>query len=110
MRSSILSRTLARFVIPLAAAAVLSAQVKSNSKGDWPMFLHDLAGTRYSPLDQINAGNVAQLKQSWFYVFNREGKKIRGLSPTELFQEITPIVVNGVMYLPAGDCIVALEV
>jgi glucose dehydrogenase len=87
----------------------LSAQVKSNAKGDWPMFLHDLAGTRYSSLDQINTGNVAQLKQAWFYAFNREGKKIRGLSPTELFQEITPIVVNGVMYLPAGDRVVALE-
>ncbi len=73
------------------------------------MFLHDLEGTRFSPLDQINTANVSQLKQAWFYAFNREGKKIRGLSPTELFQEITPIVVNGVMYLPAGDRVVALD-
>ncbi len=73
------------------------------------MFLHDLAGTRYSPLDQINTNNVAGLAQAWFYGFNREGKTIRGLSPTELYQEITPIVVDGAMYLPAGDRVVALD-
>src|SRR5262249_43447658 len=48
-------------------------------------------------------------KQAWFYRFNREGKPIRGLSPTELYQEVTPIVVDGIMYLPAGDRVVALE-
>jgi hypothetical protein len=30
-------------------------------------------------------------------------------SPSELYQEITPIVVNDVMYMPAGDRVVALE-
>ena len=39
----------------------------------------------------------------------REGKTIEGDSPSELYQEITPIVVNGVMYLPSGDRVVALE-
>ncbi len=73
------------------------------------MFLHDLAGTRYSPLNQINAGNVSRLTQAWFYSFNREGKTIHGLSPFELYQEITPIVVDGVMYLPSGDRVVALD-
>jgi quinoprotein glucose dehydrogenase len=100
----IAARTLTLLVIPV----LLFAQ-KAGSDGDWPMFLHDLAGTRYSPLSQINASNVVGLKQAWFYGFNREGKKIKGLSPTELFQEITPIVVDGVMYLPAGDRVVALE-
>ncbi len=79
------------------------------ANGDWPMFLHDLAGTRYSPLSQINAGNVSKLSRAWFYGFNREGKKIVGQSPAELYQEITPIVVDGVMYLPAGDRVVALD-
>lgn len=73
------------------------------------MFLHDLAGTRHSPLDQINTSNVSRLTQAWFYSFDREGKTIHGLSPFELYQEITPIVVDGVMYLPAGDRIVALD-
>src|SRR5215472_5336358 len=76
---------------------------------DWPMFNRDLAGTRYSPLSQINATNVTKLTQAWTYKFNRPGKQIRGDSPSELYQEITPIVVNGVMYMPSGDRVVALE-
>jgi len=31
-------------------------------KGDWPAYGRDPGGTRYSPLDQINATNVAQLQ------------------------------------------------
>ncbi len=73
------------------------------------MFNRDLAGTRYSPLTQINTTNVTKLAQAWTYKFNRPGKTIRGDSPSELYQEITPIVVNGVMYMPAGDRVVALD-
>src|SRR3954471_4793167 len=32
---------------------------------DWPMYRHDLAGTGYSPLTQINAVNVATLAPAW---------------------------------------------
>src|SRR5579871_5164942 len=102
------------FIIPFLLASAFPALLQAQSSasrndGDWPMFLHDLAGRRFSPLNQITPGNVSQLKQAWFYRFNREGKPIHGLSPSELYQEVTPIVVNGVMYLPAGDRVVALE-
>jgi quinoprotein glucose dehydrogenase len=74
------------------------------------MYNRDLAGTRYSPLDEINTGNVATLVPAWSYYFNREGHApISGPSHFELFQQITPIVVDGVMYLPAGNRVVALE-
>lgn len=89
--------------------ALLAQRAGLANDGDWPMFLHDLAGTRFSPLKQINIENVSTLSQAWSYSFERQGKTIPGLSPTELYQEITPIVVNGVMYLPAGDRIVALD-
>jgi quinoprotein glucose dehydrogenase len=81
----------------------------AQQAADWPMFNRDLAGTRYSPLTQINAANVGKLTKAWAYAFNREGKTIAGDSPSELYQEITPIVVNDVMYLPSGDRVVALE-
>jgi hypothetical protein len=32
------------------------------SQTDWPAFGHDAGARRYSPLDQINAKNVKQLK------------------------------------------------
>ena len=74
------------------------------------MYAHDLKGTKFSPLKQINTQNVAQLKQAWFYRFNRDGKPtISGPSGSELYQEVTPIVVNGIMYTPSGDRVVALE-
>ena len=76
---------------------------------DWPMFNRDPAGTRYSPLTQITSNNVTKLTEAWTYKFNRPGKPIKGDSPSELYQEITPIVVNGVMYMPSGDRVVALE-
>lgn len=87
-----------------------SKQTKRPAGADWPMFNRDLAGTRYSPLTQVDTSNVTQLKETWRYRFNEDGKPpITGLSPSELYQEITPIVVNGIMYTPAGNRVVALE-
>ena len=97
------------FIIPLLILLPVSGYSQKAAAGDWPMFNRDLAGTRYSPLTQINTTNVGKLTRAWHYAFEREGKTIKGDSPSELYQEITPIVVNGVMYLPAGDRVVALE-
>ncbi|HLB31910.1 MAG TPA: pyrroloquinoline quinone-dependent dehydrogenase, partial [Gammaproteobacteria bacterium] len=94
----------------LVLGRAAAEDITRDPSADWPMYNRDLAGTRYSPLDQINAGNVASLAPAWSYRFNREGHKpISGPSHFELFQQITPIVVKGIMYLPAGDRIVALE-
>jgi len=93
----------------LIAGTALSLAAQSQADRDWPMFNRDLAGTRYSPLKQIDTANVAKLTKAWQYRFNREGKTINGLSASELYQEITPIVVNGIMYTPSGDRVVALE-
>jgi len=94
------------FVVLLVAGTTFA---QSQADRDWPMFNRDLAGTRYSPLKQIDPGNVSKLTKAWQYRFNREGKTINGLSASELYQEITPIVVNGIMYSPSGDRVVALE-
>jgi len=94
-----------------ATAALTGQQGKSRSPdADWPMFNRDLAGTRYSPLTQINTTNVANLKVAWTYKLRpHDGKPLTGQSSSEMFQEVTPIVVNGVMYLPAANRVVALE-
>ncbi len=94
---------------PLILALIYCATASAQQGVDWPMFNRDLAGTRYSPLTQINTANVGTLTKAWTYAFNREGKTIAGDSPSELYQEITPIVVNDVMYLPSGDRVGALE-
>ncbi len=97
-----------QLTLAVIAATTPIAGLAQNA-ADWPMFNRDLAGTRYSPLTQINTGNVTRLEKAWTYAFERPNKPVKGDSPSELYQEITPIVVNDVMYLPSGDRIVALE-
>jgi len=99
-------------MIILTAAAVaallpiVSAQVGNSRKeaADWPMYNRDLNGTRYSPLTQINTRNVARLTRAWTYKVGKDYTSgITGGS------EMTPIVVNGVMYLANAKKVLALE-
>ncbi len=69
------------------------------------MYGHDLGSTRFSPLKQINADNVSRLAKAWSFEM-RPG----GVGPASgAYAEVTPIVVKGVMYLPAGNKVVALN-
>jgi quinoprotein glucose dehydrogenase len=63
--------------------------------GDWQNINRDSAATRFSPLTQINTGNVAKLQQAWTF------PGVGGSS--------VPVVVNGVMYLSAGRRVVAVD-
>jgi quinoprotein glucose dehydrogenase len=89
------------------------AEARAASEG-WPTYNRDLAGTRYSPLTQINTKNVSTLVEAWSYRLRPEpGRSVpavdKAASSFEIFQEVTPIVVSGVMYLPSGHRVVALE-
>ena len=89
----------------LGAAALSAAQAQTSdtpAPGDWPRYARDLEGTRYSPLDQINAGNVENLEQAWSYRLRPDGG-------AALLGGTVPIVVDGVMYLPLGNAVVALD-
>ena len=79
--------------------------------GDWPMYNRDLAGTRFSPLTQITPANVGTLRKAWAYQLQPASGNINPAPAlaSEIFNEVTPIVVNGVMYMPSGNRVVALE-
>jgi alcohol dehydrogenase (cytochrome c) len=63
------------------------------------MWRRTLDGWGYSPLNQINRNNVSQLRMAW----------TRGMAAGST-QESTPLVYDGVMYLPnPGDYIQALD-
>ena len=64
--------------------------------GDWPAYGRDQAGTRYSPLKQINDKNVGQLKEAWTF---RTGDMKRPTDPGELTDEVTPIKIGDSLYL-----------
>ena len=92
-------------VIALTLAAVVAIAQKKAVSGDWPMYNYDLAGTRHSPLTQINTRNVGTLTQAWSYKLGRD----RTAGTISGGSEFTPIVVGGVMYVAASDRVVALE-
>ena len=96
----------------LASAAtllpLLSQTAKRDRADDWPTYNRDLAGTRFSPLAQINTSNVGKLALAWsFRTPDIQGQPPGGGISGE--PEITPLVINGVMYLTARDRVVALD-
>lgn len=80
-----------------AAAMVAMPQPQKPVDGDWPSFGRDPGAQRFSPLSQINAENVSALKEAWTFD--------TGTASLQL----TPVVIDGVMYVTAGTAIVALE-
>ena len=112
-----MKRTMRSAVVPgvagclwLLVGAGVSAQGSGEqasaggAAGDWPMYRRDAAGTGFSPLDRITPANVADLAPAWTYALAAEAEGARGPN-----SQATPIVVGGVMYLPAADRVVALE-
>src|ERR1700690_2222674 len=104
----------ARWILLLAASALpLAAQI---APGDWPNYARDLAGTKYSPLEQITPGNVAKLVPAWTFKMRSDPPRAGATAdpfatpgaPVAATSAATPIVVNGVMYLPVGTRVVAL--
>jgi glucose dehydrogenase len=95
----------------------LSGSLSLVAQNDWPSYGHDRGGTQYSPLKQINASNVGQLRQAWVYHYGA-GSSDQGDTGMDYRFEVTPLVVNGVMYIstPAASrkpdlksAVVALE-
>ena len=75
-------------IILCLCAAMLCAQAArpaNISDGDWPMYNRDLAGTRYSPLTQINTGNVTKLDQVWSYRLRTEEERKQSASESRRF-------------------------
>ncbi len=77
--------------------------------GDWPGYTRDSSGQRFSPLTQINTKNVTGLAEAWSFNLGEEPAPGSTAHPKPVISAATPIVVNGVMYLPAGKRVVALD-
>jgi quinoprotein glucose dehydrogenase len=77
----------------------------STAKGDWPYYTADVKGSRYSPLDQINASNFNQLEVAWRFKTDNLGTR------PEFKLEGTPLAINGVVYATGGTrrSVVALD-
>ena len=111
---------LAGFLI--TATALASAAYGQN---DWPTFGHDLAGTRYSTLKQIDTKNVTKLERAWTYHMSAGAPPAPAVAPAPGSSdagdavaggrgrggrgpggggnsEVSPLEIDGVMYLTTG--------
>jgi alcohol dehydrogenase (cytochrome c) len=77
---------------------VTDAMLQEPSPDDWLMWRRTLDSWGYSPLDQVTRDNVGSLRMVWS----------RGL--TEGYQSGTPLIYDGVMYMPnPNDVIQAIN-
>ena len=77
----------------------------STASGEWPSYTADLRGSKYSPLDQINAQNFSKLEVAWRFKTDNLGPR------PETKLEGTPLMVKGMIYATAGTrrAVVALD-
>src|SRR6185436_19744033 len=86
------------------AAVSVTAHGQSGTTA-WPSYGGDVANTRYSALDQINAENFSKLDVAWRF-------KTDSFGPRPEFKfESTPLMVNGRLFSTAGTrrAVVALD-
>ena len=79
-------------------APVTDAMLRNPADGDWLSWRRTLDGWGYSPLDEIDRGNVGDLRMVWS----------RALAPGS--QQGTPLAYGGTLYVPnPNDVIQALD-
>ena len=84
---------------PTEFVPVTDAMLQEPSAGDWLMWRRTLDGWGYSPLDQIDRQNVGDLRLVWSRALSAGGR-----------QQGTPLVYDGVMYMPnPNDVIQAID-
>jgi len=99
---TITHKPIARISALTALLLAALAATPALSQNEWPVYGHDQGGQRYSPLDQINAKNVSQLKPAWQYDLDSTTARSN--------TEAVPIMTGGLLYVPtAHRTIVALE-
>ena len=100
--TSVLLCALSAFSLEATAASVVNQQTLESADqhpGDWMSHGRTWSEQRFSPLKQINDGNVSRLGLTWFAELNT----FRGV-------EGTPLVIDGVLYnISAWDITTAYD-
>jgi alcohol dehydrogenase (cytochrome c) len=69
-----------------------------TSETNWPSYNGDPRGNRYTELNQITKANVKQLAAKWVFSVPNAGRL-----------QVTPVVVDGIMYITAANECFALD-
>ena len=85
-RTAVIALTTAVGVAALAAS-MMSAAAQTGKATDWKDWGGDAARTHFSPLNQITASNVSQLKPAWVWDPGTFGRS----------WQITPLLIEGLL-------------
>ena len=86
-----------RWILCVVVLSFVPVLAQEADDIEWTTYGGDLASTRYSPADQINADNFNDLEVAWRL-------KTRNFGPTPEYNfQSTPLMVGGVLYTTAGS-------
>jgi len=91
---------IAGLVVAAALVAASASQVAGQygaKNGEWRAYAGEPGSTKYSPLDQINKDNAKNLRIAWRFKTDNLGAR------PDYNMEVTPLMVNGVLYSQAGS-------
>ena len=81
----------------IALTSPITAQQRQNPHGEWRFQSADAWGTRYSPVDQINADNFNDLEVAWVWHADNFGPDV------DQQMKSTPTYIDGILYTVAGQ-------
>lgn len=91
----------------LAVVLSAAASAADTQRGEWPYYGGDAGSSKYSPLAQIDAGNVNALQVAW--TWNNPDDALVGSATRERPGSFkpTPIMIDGVLYTSTAFSAVA---
>ncbi|PYP77558.1 MAG: quinoprotein glucose dehydrogenase [Gemmatimonadetes bacterium] len=109
-------RTTLALLLALTACArpVVTPATPAGVDGEWRSYGHDAGGMRFSPLAQIDRGNVSRLARAWTYHTGELETRSDSASARDARRppalETTPLMVGDVLYLStAYQRVIALD-
>jgi quinoprotein glucose dehydrogenase len=103
MRRRILLAAGAACAAMLAWTTGIQSQTGTGRTGEWRDYAGDKGFTKYSPLDQINASNVANLRIAWRR--SAVADELKAAQPDLRYGNSfrsTPLMIDGVLYAQNG--------
>jgi len=92
------------------ASTTTTATTTAANAGEWRYYGADAGSTKYSPLDQINAGNVANLKVAWRWQSPDNALAAANPQAQPGVAQDTPVIANGTLYtITSLGLIVAID-